>query len=100
MLVLGEAERVLARVPVGGPVTMITGPADQVVASRPWMLNSVVQAASSAVRTTGRYSGRQPAIRALIAAFSTVHSARSGGTTATTSCGSRLVASSMRRTRA
>ena len=51
------------------------------------MLNSSVHAASTAASTTGRYSGRQPAITALIATFSTVHSTRSGGTTATTSSG-------------
>ena len=62
------------------PVDDDTGPLKQVVASRPCMLNSSVQAASTAASTTGRYSGRQPAITALIATFSTVHSTRSGGT--------------------
>ena len=71
-----------------------------VVASRPCILNSSVQAASTAHSTTGRYSGLHPAITALMATFSTVHSARSGGTTATTSCGERLVPSSIRSTRA
>ena len=42
----------------------------------------------------------QPAITALIATFSTVHSTRSGGTTATISSGARVVPSSMRSTRA
>ena len=70
------------------------------MANRPCMLNSSVQAASTAASTTGRYSGRQPAITALTATFSTVHSTRSGGTTATTSSGARVVPSSMRRTRA
>ena len=65
---------------------------------QPWMLNSSVHAASTAASTTGRYSGLQPAITALIATFSTVHSTRSGGTTATTSSGSRVVPSSMRST--
>ena len=64
------------------------------------MLNSSVQAASTAARTTGRYSGRQPAMTALTATFSTVHSTRSGGTTVTISSGSRVVPSSIRRTRA
>src|SRR5262245_65921459 len=54
-----------------GPLTITTGPADQVVASTPWMLNSLVHAASSAARTTGRYSGRQPAIAALTATLAT-----------------------------
>ena len=64
------------------------------------MLNSSVHAASTAVSTTGRYSGLQPASTALMATFSTVHSTRSGGTTATTSSGARVVPASMRSTRA
>src|SRR4029453_19257520 len=62
------------------------------------MLNSSVHAASTAVITTGRYSGLQPASTELMATFSTVHSTRSGGTTATTSSGSRVVPVSMRGT--
>ena len=61
-----------------GPLTMTNGPENQVVANRPCMLNSSVQAASTAARTTGRYSGRHPAMTALTATFSTVHSTRSG----------------------
>src|SRR6516165_7643542 len=83
-----------------GPLTTITGPTDQVVASTPWMLNWSVQAASTAASTTGRYSGRHPAITALIATFSTVAGTRFGGTTATTSSGGRPVASSAASTRA
>ena len=64
------------------------------------MLNVSVHAASTAASTTGRYSGLQPASTALIATFSTVHSTRSGGTTATMSSGARSVPSSMRSTRA
>ncbi len=51
------------------------------------MLNSSVQAASTAVSTHGRYSGLQPAITAAMATFSTVTSTRSGGTVATMSDG-------------
>ena len=83
-----------------GPLTMITGPTGIVVASTPWMLNSSVHAASSAARITGMYSGFAPAITALTATFSTVHSTRSGGTTATTSSGARVVPVSIRSTRA
>ena len=83
-----------------GPLTTSTGPEKKVVASRPCMLNWLVHAASTAVSTTGRYSGRQPAITALTATFSTVHSARSGGTMATISSGARFVPSSIRVTRA
>ena len=78
---------------------MITGPTGIVVASTPWMLNSSLQIASIAVSTHGRYSGRQPAITAEMATFSTVTSTRSGGTVATMSWASRRVPSSMRSTR-
>ena len=63
------------------------------------MLNSSLHTASTAVSTHGRYSGRQPAITAAIATFSTVTSTRSGGTVATTSSGARVVPVSMRSTR-
>jgi hypothetical protein len=63
------------------------------------MLNASVHTASTAASTTGRYSGRQPAITALIATFSTVAGARSGGTIATTSLGSRVVPASIASTR-
>src|SRR5262247_326602 len=82
-----------------GPLTTITGPTLIVVASTPWMLKASVQAASTAAITTGRYSGLQPAITALIATFSTVQGARSGGTTATTSSAARVVPSSIASTR-
>src|SRR5207245_11622943 len=82
-----------------GPLTIMTGLEKYVVASSPWMLNSSVHAASTAVITTGRYSGLQPASTALMATFSTVHSTRSGGTTATTSVWSRVVPVSMRAAR-
>ena len=81
-----------------GPFTITTGPTGMVVASTPWMLNSSVHAASTQASTTGRYSGLQPAITALMATFSTVTSTRSGGTTATTSSGERVVPSSIRST--
>ena len=82
-----------------GPFTTITGPENQVVASRPCMLNVSVHAASTAAITTGRYSGRQPAITALMATFSNVHSTRLGGTIATRSSAARVVPVSMRSTR-
>ncbi len=63
------------------------------------MLNSELHAASTAVSTHGRYSGRQPAMTAAIATFSTVTSTRSGGTVATMSDGARDVPVSMRITR-
>ena len=79
----------MARVP--GPLHTMTGPTGMVVASTPWMLNSSLHTASTAAITHGRYSGRQPAITALIAIFSIVTSTRSGGTIATTSSGARVV---------
>ena len=82
-----------------GPFTITTGPTGIVVASTPWMLNSSVQIASTAASTTGRYSGKQPAITALIATFSTVAGARSGATIATTSSGARVVPASIASTR-
>ena len=85
---------------VPGPLAMMTGPTGIVVASTPCMLNSSLQTASTAASTQGRYSGRQPAMTALMATFSTVRSMRSGGTTATTSSGARVVPDSIRRTRA
>ena len=86
-----------ARVP--GPLQISTGPTGMVVASTPWMLNSSVHTASTAAITHGRCSGRHPAITALTATFSTVTSTRSGGTTATTSWGERVVPVSIRSTR-
>ena len=84
--------------PTAGPFTTSTGPTLMVVASTPCMLNSSVQAASSAAITTGRCSGSHPAITALTATFSTMHSTRLGGITATRSDGSRVVPSSIRST--
>lgn len=82
-----------------GPLTTITGAVGMVVASRPCTLKASVQAASTLASTTGRYSGVHPAITALIATFSTLHSTRSGGTQATISSGLRVVPESMASTR-
>ena len=51
----------------------------------------VIRAASMVVNTTGKYSGLQPAITAEIAAFSTVHGARSTGISPMIAVGSRRV---------
>ena len=74
-----------------GPLTMISGATGCVVAWIESRLNAGSASASTAVRMTGRYSGRQPAITALIAMRSTVASPWRGGSTATTSRGSRSV---------
>ena len=49
-----------------------TTPTPIVVDSKAYQVNARSSAASRAARTTGKYSGRQPAITALTAAFSTV----------------------------
>src|SRR5712692_5067920 len=49
--------------------------------------------------TTGKYSGKQPAITALIAIFSIVAGAHLGGIGPMTSCGSRFVPPSILSTR-
>ena len=87
----------IARVP--GPLQIITGPTGIVVANTPCILNWSLHTASSAAITHGMYSGRHPAITALIAIFSTVSSTKSGGAIATTSCGWRVVPVSIRNTR-
>src|SRR2546425_8922897 len=55
-----------------GPLTITSGVGALVVALTPCRSNASSQTASTAAITTGRYSGRQPAITALIAIFSTV----------------------------
>ena len=55
-----------------GPLTITSGDGALVVAETPCRSNASSQTASIAAMTTGRYSGRQPAITALIAIFSTV----------------------------
>ena len=82
-----------------GPFTTSTGAAPIVVAMMPCALNVSVHTASTAAMTTGRYSGRHPAITVLIAIFSMVAGAMFGGTIATTSCASRRVPRSIRSTR-
>jgi hypothetical protein len=82
-----------------GPLTMMAGVQALVVARTPCRPNTGVSAASTAVSTTGMYSGRQPAITALMAIFSTVQSVRLGGILPTTSRGERAVPSSIASTR-
>jgi len=74
-----------------GPLTMIRGVTGCVVAWIESRLKAGSASDSTAVSRTGRYSGRQPAITALIAIRSTVASPCRGGSTATTSRGSRSV---------
>jgi hypothetical protein len=55
-----------------GPLTTISGAGAFVVADTPCRSKASSHTASTAAITTGRYSGRQPAITALMAIFSTV----------------------------
>ncbi len=55
-----------------GPLTITSGDGAFVVADTPCRSNASSQIASIAASTTGRYSGRHPAMTALIAIFSTV----------------------------
>ena len=55
-----------------GPLTTAHSAAPPVLVSTVCRLNAASNIASSAATTTGKYSGLQPAITALIAAFSSV----------------------------
>ena len=62
-----------------GPLIMTTGADGFVVVATPFMLNGSSRTASTIASTMGKYSGLHPAITALMATFSTVASALSGG---------------------
>src|SRR2546429_2314499 len=83
-----------------GPPTITSGDGAFVVADTPWRSNASSHTASTAAITTGRYSGRQPAITALTATFSTVARPWLGGTSPTSSSGPRPDAAIARATRA
>ena len=55
-----------------GPLRMTSGEVALVVPDWPCRLKAGSQAASTIASTAGKYSGRQPAITALTASFSTV----------------------------
>jgi len=74
-----------------GPFTIMSGATGCVVAWMESRLKAGSARASMAVMTTGRYSGRQPAITVLTAIRSTVASPCRGGSTAISSRGSRSV---------
>ena len=63
-----------------GPLTTSSGVTFSSVVCTPRMLNSGSSTQATAASTTGRYSGRQPAITALAATFSTVARPFSGST--------------------
>src|SRR3954469_19936935 len=72
-----------------GPLTITSCPAGWVVTAWPLRLNAGSSAAATAARTTGKYSGRQPASTAHAATRSSVASPMPGGTSPSDRCGSR-----------
>src|SRR6516164_10018501 len=82
-----------------GPFTMTAGTPDPVVALSAARSNSGRLIASMAAMITGMAAGSAPAMTALTAIFSTVHSPRSGGSSATISSGNRSQRARNARTR-
>src|SRR5690348_16710779 len=78
-----------------GPFTTRSGAAIWVVTCTPFRLNAGWVSASSAARTTGAYSGLQPAITKLIASTSRVRLPCRGGILHSTSSGSPPSAATM-----
>ena len=81
-----------------GPLTSTRGADPPVLAELPWRLYSVGTMASTAAMTTGMYSGRHPAMTALMATFSAVITRPRTGSTPMTSEGWRPTMSRNRRT--
>ena len=75
--------------PATGPLTMTSTAAPPILDDGPTRLNTGSSIASAAARMTGKYSGRQPAITALAAAFSTVMTRRRSGSSPIMSPGAR-----------
>jgi hypothetical protein len=82
-----------------GPFTMKRGAALLVVADTPWRSKASSHIASTPAITTGMYSGRQPAITAFTAIFSTVARPKFGGTSATSASPGRRAAATAAATR-
>src|SRR5688572_21558841 len=83
-----------------GPLTISTGEQGWVVDCTANRLKAGSSTASTAVSTTGKYSGAQPAITALMARTSTVATPWRGGMSPSSSAGDRSVQDSIRSTRA
>jgi hypothetical protein len=83
-----------------GPLTMTRSATASVVPDTPTSAKAGSQMASTAAITVGMYSGRQPAITALIAIFSTVARPSRGATWPTSSAPSRPLARTAACTRA
>ena len=81
-----------------GPLTTSNGAEPVVLCQTPFVAYPSLARLSQAARTTGKYSGRQPARAALIAAVRTVQCRFRCGMAKTTSCGSRAVMARNRRT--
>src|SRR5215472_8336624 len=88
-----------ADAPAHRPVHDDEGEVALVVPDWPCKLKRGSQAASTTASSTGKYSGRQPAMTAFTASFSTVARPKLGGTSATSASRERKVACSMRSTR-
>src|SRR5712691_644389 len=81
-----------------GPLTMIMRAAPPVLVAGPWSLNSGSPTALRAAPTTGKYSGRHPAITALIAACHAVTERSRTGSWSSTSSARQGPPASMRST--
>src|SRR2546426_10649240 len=65
------APQLMSSSPRRGPLTITSGAGAFVVAETPWRSNAASHTASTAAGTTGRDSGRPPALTAVAAVFST-----------------------------
>src|SRR5215510_4488814 len=93
------AAQLMSRALRTGPLTMKRGEGKLVVADTPWRSKASSHMASTPAMITGMYSGRQPAITALTAIFSTVPRPKLGGTNAMSSLASRPEPATMAATR-
>ena len=82
-----------------GPLTIMSTAAPAVEVPGPWYAQRGSPMASTPATTTGKYSGRHPAMAALIAAFSAVTATFRWAMNATSRPGSSPAASSSARTR-
>ena len=82
-----------------GPETISSGAEPPVLAVEAWKLKSGSLAASRAATSTGKYSGRQPAMTALAAAARMLHCRPVVGCAAMTVSAGRPSIASMARTR-
>src|SRR3984893_12188918 len=83
-----------------GPLTITMSAAPPVLVAGPWSVNSGSPMASSAAPTTGKYSGRQPAMTALIAACHAVTARSRTGSWSSTASGPHGPPASIRSTSA